>query len=119
VAMITGLHSVSIFVADVPATVAFYVDRLGFDVEERTERMTMLRTGDLRLLVHIGGPPSAPPDLALHLHLWVDGVDEMYEQLRDGELEIEEPVDRPWGLRTFHVHDPNGYVWELMEEIDG
>ena len=115
-ATITGLHSVSMFVTDLSGTVSFYVDKLGFDVEEQSERMTMLRVGEFRLLVHVGGPASAPPDLALHLHLWVDGVDQLYEQLVAGGVGVQPPEDRPWGLRTFHVHDPNGYEWELMEE---
>jgi len=26
-------------------------------------------------------------------------------------------VDRPWGHRTVHVEDPDGFVVELAEEI--
>ena len=115
-AKITGLNSASIFVADVPGTADFYVSKLGFAVEEQTERIMMLRAGDFRLLVHVGGPASAPPESAMHLHLEVDGVDELYQQLREAGLDVDEPQDRPWGLRTFHVHDPNGYEWELVEE---
>ncbi len=115
-AKITGLNSASIFVADLPGTVDFYVSKLGFTAEEQSERATMLQAGDFRLLVHVGGPASAPAELAMHLHLWVDGVDELCQQLRDGGVDVDEPQDRPWGLRTFHVHDPNGYEWELVEE---
>ena len=116
-AKITGLNSASIFVEDATGTVDFYVSKLGFTVEERSERATMLQAGDFRLLVHIGGPPSAPEGLAMHLHLWVDGVDELCQQLRDAGMNVEAPEDRPWGLRTFHVHDPNGYEWEFVEEL--
>lgn len=116
-AKITGLNSASIFVEDAAGTVDFYVSKLGFTAEEQSERATMLQAGDFRLLVHVGGPPSAPPDLAMHHHLWVDGVDEMYKQLHDAGVDVDAPEDRPWGLRTFHVKDPNGYEWELVEEI--
>ncbi len=116
-ARITGLNSASILVEDVVGTVEFYVDRLGFGIEEQSERATMLQAGDFRLLVHIGGPPSAPPDLAMHHHLWVDGVDEMHKQLRDAGVDVDMPEDRPWGLRTFHVKAPNGYEWELVEKV--
>ena len=107
-AKITGLNSASIFVADLPGTVDFYVSKLGFTAEEQSERATMLQAGDFRLLVHVGGPASAPAELAMHLHLWVDGVDDLYRQLRDGGVDVDEPQDRPWGLRTFHVHEQNG-----------
>ncbi len=117
-AKITGLHSASIFVADVPGTAGFYISKLGFAVEEQTERMTMLRAGDFRLLVHVGGPESAPPELAMHLHLWVDDIDEFYQGLVEAGLDLgEAPEDRRWGLRTFHVRDPNGYEWEFVEEL--
>ena len=46
----------------------------------------------------------------------VDGVDGMYDQLRNAGVDVDAPEDHPWGLRTFHVHDPNGYEWELVEE---
>ena len=115
---IKGLNSASIFVAKYDATVDFYVGKLGFTVEERSERSSMLRAGDFRLLVHVGGPPAAPPDLAMHLHLAVDDVDAYHRQLVEGGLDVPEaPEDRPWGLRTFHVKDPNGYEWEFVQEI--
>ena len=117
-AAITGLSSASIFVRDYEATVAFYVDKLGFAVEERSERATMLRAGDFRLLVHVGGPPAAPRDPGMHLHLWVDDVDAFHVALVGRGVPVEEgPQDRPWGLRTFHVADPNGYEWEFTQEI--
>lgn len=119
-ATITGLNSASIFVRDYEATVAFYVDQLGFAVEERSERASMLRAGDFRLLVHVGGPAAAPPDLPMHLHLSVDDVDGYYRRLIDRGVEVPEPPqDRPWGLRTFHMHDPNGFEWEFTQEIGG
>ncbi|MCH8025331.1 MAG: VOC family protein [Chloroflexi bacterium] len=117
---ITGLNSASIFVQEYDATVDFYVGKLGFTVEERTERASMLRAGDFRLLVHIGGPPAAPPDLAMHHHLWVDDVDAFHRQIVERGADVAEtPQDRPWGLRTFHVKDPNGYEWEFVQEIAG
>ncbi len=109
-ATITGLNSASIFVEDYRGTVDFYIDKLGFVVEEQSERATMVRAGEFRLLVHAGGPPSAPPDFGMHLHLWVNDVDGYYDQLVNRGVRVQEaPQDRPWGLRTFQVKDPNGY----------
>lgn len=115
---ITGLHSVSLFVEDCDGTVDFYVTTFGLAVEERTERAALLKAGDFRLLVHVGGPPAAPSGLAMHLHLRVDDIDGYYRQLLELGVEVpDEPQDRPWGLRTFHVKDPNGYEWEFTQEI--
>ncbi len=119
-AAISGLNSASIFVQDYEGTVDFYVEKLGFQVNERTARSSMLSAGTFRLLVHVDGPPSAPADLAMHLHLDVDDVDAYYRELLDRGVEAPEPPqDRPWGLRTFHIHDPNGYEWEFTQEIEG
>ena len=117
-ATITGFNTASIFVEDYQGTVDFYVEKLGFVVEEQSERATMLRAGDFRLLVHSGGPPAAPPELAMHLHLWTDDVDGYYRALVErGVHAPEAPQDRPWGLRTFQVKDPNGYEWEFTQKI--
>ena len=117
-ATVTGLHSASIFVEAYQSTIDFYVNQLGFTVEERTGRASLLRAGDFRLLVHVGGPSQAPADLGMHLHLWVDDVDEYHRQLAEGGVAVTEPPqDRPWGLRTFHAHDPNGYEWEFVQNV--
>ena len=119
-ATISGLNSASIFVQDYDGTVDFYVEKLGFEVGDRTPRSSMLHAGTFSLLVHVDGPPSAPADLAMHLHLNVDDVDAYYRQLVERGVDAPEPPqDRPWGLRTFHIHDPNGYEWEFTQEIEG
>jgi len=35
---------------------------------------------------------------------------------RGGEV-VEEPADRPWGLRQFAIRDCNGYVANFCAEI--
>ncbi len=103
---------------DYEATVDFYIDALGFEVEERSERSAMLRAGTFRLLLHVGGPPSAPADLAMHLHLDVDDVDGYHRHLVERGVNVSgPPQDQPWGLRTFDIHDPNGYEWEFTQAI--
>ena len=87
-ATITGLNSVSIFVEDYRGTVDFYVSKLGFAAEEQSERATMLRAGDFQLLVHVGGPPAAPPNLGMHLHLWVNDVDAYHDQLVERGVQV-------------------------------
>ena len=48
----------------------------------------------------------------------VDDVDAEMERVRAAGAEIlSGPVDRPWGHRTVHVLDPDGFVVELAQEI--
>jgi len=48
----------------------------------------------------------------------VGDVDAEVERVRAAGAEIlSGPVDRPWGHRTVHVLDPDGFVVELAQEI--
>ena len=45
---------------------------------------------------------------------FVDDVNAEHERLaRAGVPVLSPPTDRPWGERTLHVADPDGYVVEL------
>jgi uncharacterized glyoxalase superfamily protein PhnB len=44
----------------------------------------------------------------------VEDVDAVYKELRAKGVEfIPAPEDRSWGVRTAHLKDPEGNVWEL------
>ena len=63
------------------------------------------------------GSPSAPGP-AGEIVLVVDDVDAFAEALRDRGVQLlSEPADRPWGHRTLHVADPDGFVVEFAQEI--
>jgi lactoylglutathione lyase len=48
----------------------------------------------------------------------VDDVDEQARRLADlGVRVLSPPADRPWGHRTVHVADPDGFVVEFAQEI--
>jgi lactoylglutathione lyase len=48
----------------------------------------------------------------------VDDVDAYAERLEaDGVRLLSGPADRPWGHRTVHIADPDGFVVEFAEEI--
>jgi len=50
----------------------------------------------------------------------VEDVDAAYEELLARGVEfIRAPEDRPWGLRTAHLKDPEGNVWEIHTPIAG
>ncbi len=118
-AAIRGLHSVTLFVENLERAADFYVEKLGFEAETRYVRSQLLRAGDFRLLLHVGGSPSGE-EAALHLHLAVDDVDAFHEQLLASGASPESPPEtKPWGLRSFELRDPSGYLWEFVQEIDG
>jgi catechol 2,3-dioxygenase-like lactoylglutathione lyase family enzyme len=104
-------------VRDVEATVDFYADMLGF------ERRTVSDDKSFAIVVH--------GDAALHfvatddaqalratannisVYLWVQQLDELFGQLEPKLTgldvgRVRAPHDQPYGMREFHVKDPDG-----------
>lgn len=106
-------------VPDVDATATYYRDKLGFSID--------LIVGDppvhARVVadptyssptVHIRFEPREPgTTLTPCVYLWLHvgrGLDRLCELYRErGVRVVNEPEDKPWGLRQFTVEDCNGY----------
>jgi|HubBroStandDraft_6_1064221.scaffolds.fasta_scaffold447560_3 lactoylglutathione lyase len=119
-----------LFVGDLEASKAFYVDALGFTLGFGDSTSAGLFLGDeMFLLVTV---PSAEDMLAGEtlgtpkdqratglFNIFVENVDEAFAQLRSKGIEfIIEPMDREWGRRTAHFKDPDGVVWEISQSIE-
>lgn len=134
-------NHIGLTVTDLDASLAFYCDVVGMQLERRypvaadawfrdlTENpeavveAVMVRLGSLRLQLvqyHGGGGPGATGHHVvggLHLCVEVDDVDATYERVRaDGRLHVGPVVRRePYGGRSFYVHDPDGVPVELEQ----
>ena len=120
------LGYVILFVADLERSVAFYRDVVGLEfrlagdgyVEFATQgaRFGLYDRNRLGELTGQGAElPRAPGGEVVFL---VEDVDAEVERLRAaGATILKGPVDRPWGHRTLHLEDPDGFVVELAEEI--
>lgn len=98
-------------VSDMKASLAFYVERLGFEVEWQVpDAMAGLARGEwstscARVRLALGARISRE-QLVFRLE---SGVDELAAELSAKGVAIEEgPVTRPWGLRELVVRDPDG-----------
>jgi lactoylglutathione lyase len=61
-----------------------------------------------------GVTPGAGGEVVVMVH----GVDAYAERLVAAGVQVlSGPADRPWGHRTVHVADPDGFVVEFAEEI--
>ena len=113
-------------VRDVAATVDFYADLLGF------ERRFVADDGGFAIVAHgqamvqllATDDPAALRATAnnVSIYLWVRGLDALYERLRP-KLEalpqgrLRPPFDQPYGMREFHVKDPDGCLLFFGEAI--
>jgi catechol 2,3-dioxygenase-like lactoylglutathione lyase family enzyme len=117
-------------VADVEASVAWYRDRLGFEVEATYDDppYATLALGGTRLsLAEQGHPaedrpgvvmaaPEDPSRLQVVLVLEVTDCRSAYEELRDEGVEfLAEPYSPPWGGARCFAVDPDRYLVELEQ----
>lgn len=92
------------------ASVDFYCDMLGFEVEKRNDEWgwAMLRFGECRLMVDqsINAHPGQDRDGILYLY--PDDIVEYHRQVRANGLAIPELENTFYGLTEFRINDPDG-----------
>jgi uncharacterized glyoxalase superfamily protein PhnB len=111
--------SASLTVKDLPASIAWYRDTVGFAVDremvhEGKLRAVAFRAGSVRLLLNQDDGAKGwdrVKGVGLTLMITVTGdIDAIASGItaRGGTLESE-PADMPWGARVFRVRDPDGF----------
>jgi catechol 2,3-dioxygenase-like lactoylglutathione lyase family enzyme len=97
-------------VKSMPASVRFYCEMLGFEVESRNDHWgwAMLRFSECRLMVDqsINSHPDAPRDSILYLY--PDDIVEYHNQVRGNGLAVPELEVTFYGLTEFRIDDPDG-----------
>jgi len=114
-------------VYDMPASVRFYRDALGFQVVTTSPPLgedrfhwAMLRLGDAELMLNTAYEFDAerPAErdsarTAAHgdtgLYIGCPDVDAACAELRRKGVAVEEPVITRYGMKQMYLHDPDGY----------
>ena len=115
-----------LFVPDVGATLAFYRDLLGFNVDfdagsppvhARVSSGDAAAPGTARIRFELASAPLAEPR-SCYLYVYVGrALDDLFAAYKNRGVEIVDvPRDRPWGLRQFEIRDCNGYVLTFVAE---
>lgn len=112
-------------VFDMPTSLAFYRDRLGFAVDASSSPgdhadWVQLRLGDAYLMLNTryeaDDRPAAPDParVAAHddtgLYFGCPDVDAAYAFLRERGVDAAPPKVAPYGMKQLYVTDPDGYV---------
>lgn len=109
--MLTGSSPILV-AADVPATVKFYTDVLGFESSWLWgDPVTFGGAGSGKVTIMFSHQPEPIGKLEGH-QLWIDveDVDSLHAlHLERGAMIISPIEDKPWGRREYTVRDPNGY----------
>ena len=107
-------HSVSPFLAseDLPVSLAFYLDKLGFTLAwEWGQPVGLAAVCRDEVELTLASRADAKPDGISRLYLHIDGIDDYHAQLLDAGVVITVAIaDRPYGMRDFSVTDPAGNV---------
>ena len=122
-----GVDYVIIYVRDLDASIAFYRDVIGLPFKFQDHgyaefgtsgpKFGLYERSGLRQLIGREATGGGPAGEVLFL---VEDVNAEAGRIRGLGAEIlSGPVDRPWGHRTLHILDPDGFVVELAQEIPG
>ncbi len=104
-------------VSDVTATMDFYCDTLGFERRMISDDRTFAIAvhGDAAIHFVRADDAASLHATANHIsvYLWVRGIDALFDQWRErlSALEpgrVRPPFDQAYGMREFHVKDPDG-----------
>lgn len=111
-------------VDDLNIAVAYYRDKLGFDVDFRYQSFYagVSRNG---FAIHLKCAPKTVTDRAhrrqnehLDAYISVTGVATLYEELRSRGALVTRPLEeRPWSCRDFYVEDADGYILCFSEAM--
>lgn len=122
------ISAISLFVEDVAAAKAFYLDVFGVPVVYEDAVSAALKFDQMIInLLHVGSAPDiiapgvvAPRDAGsrFQISIWVPDVDAVCAQLRQrGVTILAGPVNRPWAMRTANFVDPAGHSWEVAQQL--
>ncbi len=111
-------------VFNMPRSLAFYRDILGFEVFSTSgngddSSWVWLKLGTIDLMLNDqyepGNVPEAPPAERTRWHrdtclyFACSDVESAYDCLRSKGLELEPPTVAPYGMKQLYVSDPDGY----------
>jgi lactoylglutathione lyase len=115
---------VILYVDDLAASVGFYRDVVGLEYKFTDAGYAEFGAGGVRFALYerrraewLTGR-DVTPGAGGEVVVMVEDVDACAERLAGlGVVVLSGPADRPWGHRTVHVADPDGFVVEFAAEI--
>jgi predicted enzyme related to lactoylglutathione lyase len=118
--MIFRLELVTVPVADVDRAKSFYVDQVGFQVEQDVtvdddhRFVELVPPGSPCSIALTAGYVDARPGSLQGVQVNVEDIDEAWAALRAGGVEVTDVQQFPWGRFCF-FSDPDGNGWSVHE----
>ena len=108
-------------VDDFDAAEKYFIDKLGFTLQNRIGGWSFLHLDNFYLMV--GDCKGEVPARETNNHSYFayvncEGIDELYEQYQRRGVKFNQMIsDKPWGLREFGVETPEGHRIMFGQEI--
>ena len=117
------LEVVMLPVSDVDASIAFYRDQVGFNLDHDVEPGNGMRVVQLTppgsacsIVFGTGMGDNDTTKAVKGLHLVVDDVNEARQAVADGGVDVTE-VNDMGGVKFAFFSDPDGNSWELQQVL--
>jgi len=118
-------------VFDMPKSISFYRDVLGFEVSIQSEPgndfdWCLLRLNGTKLMLNTAYEketrPTSPDPVRMARHhdtsfFFLSDPDAAYDHLRERGVDVEQPKIAPYGMKQLYVKDPDGYVLCFQQPI--
>jgi catechol 2,3-dioxygenase-like lactoylglutathione lyase family enzyme len=123
---ITGISHVGYFVSDLPKTIAFWHDFLGFDESYDLKkkngdgvRIAFIKINDHQHIELFNEPPTVPHNMMSHLCFTVDDIEQMRAYLRSQGIDVKPSNGGKTrtGDYAFEIKDPDGMLVEFVQSL--
>ena len=120
------INAMTLLVGDLERSKTFYREVFGLPPLDEEEDFALF--GFKNMYVALRNDPARQPPgrevLALaqqgvgQFSIWVEDVDAVSAELdQHGVALISGPADRYWGMRTITFADPDGYIWQVAQDL--
>jgi catechol 2,3-dioxygenase-like lactoylglutathione lyase family enzyme len=120
------ISAMTLIVGDLERSKGFYREAFGLLPLDEGEDLAVFGFKNMYVALR-QDPAHQPPgrevlDLAYkglgQFSIWVDDVDAVRAELDErGVTLISGPADRDWGMRTITFADPDGYIWQIAQDL--
>ena len=120
---IKGLDVLFLEVNNLEESLAFYTEKLGFEIDSNDAGseppLATLRVGSLGITLAQNLDTMLRRGRGVSFILEVDDVDGYYDELKEGGVEVNPPVDEGMSGRFITVQDPDSYRFFFVTRSRG
>tara|TARA_B100001971_G_C18259312_1_gene585154 strand:+ start:667 stop:1038 length:372 start_codon:yes stop_codon:yes gene_type:complete len=108
-------------VADMKETIGFYVDVLKFELFWESPDYSVIKSGDAEIHLMLASDEKVMEYVRGHssIYVEVEGITSQWSHVKNYKenYKIKDLFDRDYGMREFHISDPNECLVFVGEQI--